>query len=258
MKKLPSLFLGHGSPINAIANNAYTQALSKLPQLLSAPPQGILVISAHWLTDKTYLQSSLHPKTIHDFGGFPKALFEIDYPAPGIPQLAQRLMEQKLGETTKSWGLDHGSWSVLRHIYPKADIPVLQMSLNRNFTYQEHFDLAQKLSSLREEGILILASGNIVHNLREIEWDENAESSEWAIEFDQLIWKLILTKDHQGLLKLKKEQSALFNKAHPTDEHFLPLIYAIGASCLSDSITTIFEGMQNASISMRSFMLIKK
>lgn len=250
--KMPVLFLGHGSPMNALADNVYTSNLKRLGKKIPKP-LAILCISAHWMTRGTWITHLENPKTIHDFSGFPESLFKIQYPASGNPELAELI--QKIITTPKieldhDWGLDHGSWSVLRHMYPKADIPVLQLSLNMEEPPEYHFNLGMKLQKLRDLGILIVSSGNIVHNLRRISWDEKAGPPSWALEFDQWVKDKILARDFKALQNdfLCTEAGGL---SVPTTEHYLPLLYAIGASQLSDSINFEYEGMQNSSISMR-------
>ncbi len=250
--KMPVLFLGHGSPMNALADNVYTNTLNRLGKKIPQP-LAILCISAHWMTRGTWITHLENPKTIHDFSGFPEELYKVQYPASGNPELAESI--QKIITTPKieldhDWGLDHGCWSVLRHMYPKADIPVLQLSLNMEASPEYHFNLGHELQKLRDKGILLVSSGNIVHNLRRISWDENAESLSWAVEFDQWVKDKILARDFKALQNdfLSTEAGGL---SVPTIEHYLPLLYTIGASQPSDSINFEYEGMQNASISMR-------
>lgn len=247
--KMPVVFIGHGSPMNAIADNSFTRSLNTLSKKIETP-KAILVVSAHWVTGGTFFQSSAKPKTIHDFGGFPRELYEIQYPSPGAPELAK-----ELGLATEDWGLDHGTWSVLRHIYPEANIPVFQMSLDRSLSFQDHFNLGVKLRELRNQGVLILSSGNIVHNLRQISWEENAVAFDWAIEFDDIVKKGIESKDYSSLINILQDNPTLTKLAHPSYEHYIPLLYVLGASENSDKLTSVFEGIQNASISMRSFIL---
>ena len=253
MKIMPTLFLGHGSPMNALANNSFTQTLAKLGERVPRP-KAILVISAHWMTEGSWLTAMERPKTIHDFYGFPQALFEIDYPAPGAPEIARFIQESisdfKLELDTEMWGLDHGTWSVLRHMYPDADIPALQLSLHMEQPASYHFKLGQALAKLRSEGILILGSGNIVHNLRQLNWDEKAQPHEWAVEFDQWSKEKILNRDFDALQNdvLTTQTGRL---SVPTFEHYYPLLYILGASNPSDGISFECEEIQNASIAMR-------
>lgn len=251
-KKMPVLFVGHGSPMNALEKNVFGEMLNQLRQNLPKP-KSILVISAHWQTEGTQLVGSLQPQTIHDFYGFPQSLFNVKYPAPGSPTLARRIQllipEAKV---VRSWGFDHGAWSVLIHLYPEADIPVLQMSLDQNLSLQEHYALAQKLKQLREEGVLIIGSGNIVHNLRAIKMFDNAGAYDWAEAFDQSIKKALEGRDRETLLGFQRLWPQNAKLAVPTLEHYLPLIYAYGVTGDSDLIYFPIEGFQMASISMRT------
>jgi 4,5-DOPA dioxygenase extradiol len=238
--------------MNAIADNTLTKALAGMTGTPLARPSAIVAISAHWVTRGTLLQASARPKTIHDFGGFPEALYQIQYPAPGAPELAQELARAGLGEATEDWGLDHGVWSVLRHVYPGADIPVMQMSINADLDFQGFYDLGGKLRTLRERGVLIVGSGNVVHNLRRIRWEDDAAPFDWAIEFDQKVRLALANGDHQALIDVARAEPAAMTVAHPTAEHYIPLLYALGATTPKDKLTTVFEGVQNGSISMRT------
>lgn len=252
--KMPLLFIGHGSPMNAILDNDYTKSLAtlttKIPQ-----PKSILMISAHWTTRGTWLTRMERPKTIHDFQGFPSALSEIQYPAAGDPKLVDHIIvtlkDSGLGVDDSEWGLDHGTWSVLRHIYPKANIPVVQLSLDLTKPNLFHFELGAKLKFLREEGVLIMGSGNIVHNLRTIKWEAEAKPYSWAMEFDLWVKKNLEARNFQPLIdEISKSEAARLSI--PTLEHYLPLLYILGASEPDDELSFDYEGVQNASISMRS------
>lgn len=251
---MPVLFIGHGSPMNALADNAYSKTLTKLGQELPAP-RAILCISAHWMTKGSWLTSQPHPKTIHDFYGFPKPLFDVQYPAPGSPEIAREIQglmtHTQLQLDDSSWGLDHGTWSVLKHLYPKADIPVIQLSLSIEETAAYHFKLGQELKRLRQEGILIVASGNIVHNLRQLNWDTNATPHAWAVEFDQWCAEKMRERNFSALTEsyLNSQAGRL---SVPTPEHYYPLLYILGAASAEDEIRFEYEGLENASISMRS------
>jgi 4,5-DOPA dioxygenase extradiol len=247
----PVLFIGHGSPMNALGNNAYAAALNALGKTLPMP-KAILAISAHWETDGTQVLFANLPKTIHDFNGFPGELYEIQYPAPGAPELARRVEQLTGAKMVSDWGLDHGTWAVLRHIYPEANVRVTQLSLNRSLSSIEHVEFARKLKLLRQEGVLILASGNIVHNLREIDWREDAVPQPWAVEFDNAIKSAILKGDVTAITNFTGIDPVATRMSVPTPEHFIPLLYAMGASDTTDAITFPFEEMQNSSISMRS------
>lgn len=253
-QRMPSLFFGHGSPMNAVEKNQFTDFLSKAA--LEIPrPKAILAISAHWETLGTKVLRLEHPKTIHDFGGFPQALYNINYPAKGDIQLADSivaLMKAHDVQADSQWGLDHGTWTVLKYLYPQADIPVLQLSLNRNKTLAEHLALARDLKSLRDRGVLILGSGNITHNLRLVDWSQNPKPIDWAVEFDELIKKSLNDRDDKALTGPNEKQVALWRTAHPSLEHYLPLLYAYGASDSKDPIKFIYEGFQMGSLSMRA------
>ena len=250
----PVLFLGHGSPMNAIEDNVFTRTLSALGARLPRP-EAVLCVSAHWQTRGSLVTGMAAPRTIHDFGGFPEALYKVRYPAPGSPALAA-LVRETVGPATVSideseWGLDHGSWSVLRHLYPKADVPVVQLSVDAGAPARRHFELGEKLRPLREKGILILGSGNIVHNLRRIAFEEDAAPESWAVEFDAWVKGRLEKRDFDALLgDLAAAPSGAL--AVPTPDHYDPLLYILGASDAGDKLRFEYEGIQNGSISMRS------
>ena len=252
--KMPVLFIGHGSPMNAVADNSFTRSLNSLGRRLPKP-RAILMVSAHWMTKGTWVTAMALPKTIHDFYGFPQELFNVQYPAPGSPELAQEIQTlihlPQIHLDESNWGLDHGTWSVLRHLYPAADIPVLQMSLDLSQPPEYHFQLGQQLQTLRDQGVLIVGSGNIVHNLRRIDWEENARPFDWAIEFDESV------KGHLENRSFKELKGSLLSTeagrlSVPTPEHYYPLLYILGASVNSDVLKFEYESFQNASISMRT------
>ncbi len=251
--KVPVIFLGHGSPMNAIEDNDFTRTLTRLGESLPRP-QAILMISAHWETQGTWVTGMERPRTIHDFYGFPKPLSEIQYPAPGAPLLAQRLASEISSPQIKidfeQWGLDHGTWSVLRYLYPKADIPVFQLSLDRAQSFEFHYALGRELSFFREQGVMIMGSGNIVHNLKTINWSHQATPYDWALEFDEWVKARLQERDDMSLVSdaLKSRAGQL---SIPTPEHYLPLLYVLGASSQSDQLVFHYEGIQNSSISMR-------
>lgn len=255
--RMPVLFLAHGSPMNAIDDNDFTRSLSRLGTELPRP-KALLVISAHWVTSGTRITAMDPPPTIHDFFGFPQPLFEIQYPAPGSPELAERVRKLLSLESSaldqSEWGLDHGTWSVLRHVYPQADLPVVQLSLPAEASREQHLQLGRLLSPLRDEGVLIVGSGNLVHNLRRIRWEKDAPAWEWAEEFDLWTKEKLLARDQESLA-LRYKDSLAGQLSVPTDEHYLPLLYILGASRPEDELEFCFEGLQNASISMRSFKL---
>jgi 4,5-DOPA dioxygenase extradiol len=257
--RMPVLFLGHGSPMNAIEDNQYrrswqelgSQFSQKLPQ-----PQLILCISAHWLTQGWWLTGMDKPKTIHDFGGFPQELFDQQYPAPGAPAAAQEISgaiaQPTLGLDRDGWGLDHGTWSVLKPMFPKANIPVVQLSMDYARPPAEHYSLGQQLKGLRERGVLIVGSGNIVHNLRAARRGTPANQAyDWAIEFDGKVAGQIEKGDLAGLADFQKLGSVA-QLAHPTYDHYLPLLYAAGAVDPQEPLRFFNDNYQSASISMRS------
>lgn len=253
--KMPVLFLGHGNPMYAIEQNEFTESWKQLGTSLPIP-QAILSISAHWETNGTYLSAIGQPKTIHDFGGFPRELYEVQYPAPGSPSLAaeiaQRLPNIKLDHN--QWGLDHGTWSILKHIYPEANIPTLQMSLNKQLSNREHYALASQLAYLREMGVLIIGSGNIVHNLHLINWRNEEAYHDWAKEANDLIKEWVIEGDVVNLMDYKNMGKAI-NLAVPTPEHFIPLIYILALRNKTDKISVFNDKLLMGSLSMTSILL---
>ncbi len=254
-EKMPVLFLGHGSPMNAIEENPFVSEFRKLGQELNLPP-AILCISAHWETKGTFVTAMEHPRTIHDFGGFPQALFDVQYPAPGSPDLAlqtQELITKTSVGLDEKWGLDHGAWSVIKHLYPNADIPVIQMSIDYTQPAQYHYDLAKQLSSLREKGILIIGSGNIVHNLGMIAWDKinAAYAYDWAAEANAKMTEWMRDGNHQQLIDFRKQGKA-FDLAIPTPEHYLPLIYTLALQRDNEEVCIFNDAPIAGSLSMAS------
>lgn len=252
----PVLFLGHGSPMNAVRDTRYSTAWRTLGESLGKP-SAVLCISAHWLTQGTQITSNEKPKTIHDFGGFPEELFQVQYPAPGAPSLAKRsaaLLGVGEKALTEEWGLDHGAWSVLRHLYPQADVPVVQLSLDVNLSESAHVALARRLAPLRNEGVLILASGNIVHNLRLLNWTENAPVPEWAKEFDQAVEKAVGENSMDRLIHWNK-LTPTASHAHPSPDHYWPFLYAVALRNSGDKISYPITGFQNSTISMRGVLI---
>lgn len=249
----PAIFLGHGSPMNALEDNQFTAVWQTLGARFQ--PKAILVISAHWMTSAVAVTAMSQPKTIHDFGGFPPALFAAQYPAPGSPELAQRvaqLLAPMVVHQDHAWGLDHGSWSVLMKMYPAAEIPVVQLSLNMNKAEAFHFSLGQRLASLRDEGVMILASGNVVHNLRRL--DPNVAGFEWAHTFNQHIRSAIENQDFAAVI----DYARFGNEARlsvPTVEHYLPLLYVLGAKRDADRIEIHADDLVMGSISMMSVVV---
>jgi 4,5-DOPA dioxygenase extradiol len=251
--KMPSLFIGHGSPMNAIETNDYTKMLAQLGEEIPRP-KVIVCVLAHWMTKGTWITHQANPKTIHDFHGFPQELFDVQYPAPGNPEWAEKIAElvdsPKIQLDDKNWGFDHGAWAVLRHMYPKADIPCLQLSLDMERSCSYHLEFGKKLRQLREQDVLLVGSGNLVHNLQRIQWDRNAKALPWAIEFDNWIKEKILARDFDPLLE-KVIHTDTGKLSIPTWEHYYPLLYILGSSEDRDTVQFEYEGIHNASISMR-------
>lgn len=255
--RMPALFLGHGSPMNALEDNRITRAWQKIGKDLP-PPTAIVSISAHWMTrGNTQVTAMLLPKTIHDFGGFPKALYEVQYPAQGSPELAAQLQEElkytRLGHD-HSWGLDHGTWSVLRHVYPEANIPVIQLSLDMTQPGSWHFEFGKALARWRERGVLFLGSGNIVHNLGRLNWNQPEGGFDWAEEFDTFSADKISSGDFQPLVNFEKLGAAA-QLSIPTTDHYLPLLYILGMQQPKETATFPVTGLQMGGISMRSVLI---
>ena len=257
MSRMPVLFVGHGSPMNALVKNQWTEMLGLLGKSIEKP-KAILCVSAHWMTRGTKILDVAQPKTIHDFGNFPKELFEIDYPAPGSPVFANRaweLLRLFKASMDNQWGLDHGTWSVLLHMYPAADIPVFQISLDQGLSEKAHVEIGKALRSLRDEGVLILGTGNIVHNLRKLNWnDSEAQTFQWAQNFDQQIADALVKRDEDVLLFHKLKLGEDSSLSVPTDEHYWPLLYCYGASDRSDKVSFPYEGFEMGSLSMRTVL----
>ena len=252
--KMPMMFVGHGNPMNAILDNDYSRSWQLLGEQLPAP-KAILCISAHWLTKGTAVTMTDSPKTIHDFGGFPEALFQVQYPAPGARTYAEWTIAQVQSTQIQedfAWGLDHGAWSVLKNMYPKAAVPVYQMSLDYTQPPSYHFELAKELISLRRRGVLIIASGNVVHNLSKLQFGE-AKTYDWAIEFDNLV-KTCIEENRPAPLIHYDKTGTLGMLAHPTNDHFLPLMYTLGMREPNDNFSFFNEGFDLGSISMRSVL----
>jgi len=253
---MPVLFVGHGSPLNAIEDNRWSRGFAALGREIPHPA-AILAVSAHWYVDGTFVTGDEYPATIHDFGGFPQALYEIEYPAPGHLGLArqvQGMLGREQASLNAEWGIDHGSWSVLRWMFPGADVPVIQLSIDRRLAPGRHFEIGRSLAGLRKEGVLILASGNIVHNLRDAfsrKRAGNDETPDWARRFDEATKRAVATHDTPRLLSLASETDD-GRLAHPTPDHWLPLIYAAGAASETDDVRFSSEGFDWGSLSMRN------
>ena len=254
--KMSVLFMGHGSPLNAIEENQFVKGFRTIGKEIQKP-KAILCISAHWETRGTFVTAMDTPRTIHDFGGFPQELFEVQYPAQGSPELAnetKRIVQKTQIGLDDKWGLDHGAWSVIKHLYPNADIPVIQMSLDYSKPAKYHFELASELSVLRRRGILIIGSGNIVHNLGLVAWHKlkgEPFAFDWAIEANEKMKSFILHEDFQSLVEYDKQGSA-FKLAIPTPEHYLPLIYTLALKEKDDRISLFNDQPIGGSLSMTS------
>lgn len=253
---MPVLFIGHGSPMNGIENNAFSQTWKDLPKQFPKP-SAIICISAHWLTQGTYITAMEHPKTIHDFGGFPDALFQVNYPAPGHSLLAKetaQLFQKTQVGLDHDWGLDHGAWTVIRHMYPKANIPVLQLSIDYHKPASYHYELAKELVVLRNKGVLILGSGNMVHNLGMVAWDKINTPDygfDWAIEMNELFKQKIADSDHQPLLNYQSLHKAA-RLAIPTPDHYFPLLYTLGLQQGKEEIKFFNDSLVAGSLTMTS------
>ena len=254
--KMPVLFLGHGSPMNAIEENEFVTGFRNIGKEIQTP-NAILCISAHWETNGTFVTAMETPKTIHDFGGFPPALYEVQYNAPGSPKLAQET-KQIITKTEvgldHQWGLDHGAWSVIKHMYPNADIPVIQMSLDVNKSPQQHYELARELAILRKKGVLIIGSGNMVHNLRKVAWnklDEKNYAFDWAREASEKMKHYIIESNHQPLINYSAEGRS-FKLAIPTPEHYLPLLYTLALQEKNERVKLFNDQAIGGSLTMTS------
>lgn len=256
MTTMPALFVGHGSPMNTLQSNGYTEAWRAFGRHLPRP-KALLVVSAHWYFGATAVTAMPRPRTIHDFYGFPQPLFEFDYPAPGAPDLAQEIVEvvkpEWVGLDLDQWGLDHGTWSVLAHIYPDADVPVVQLSINALRPLDYHVDLARRLAPLRERGVMVVASGNVVHNLRRLQWDQPDLAYDWAERFDDAVMEQ-LARNPGDILKVMEHPD--YEAAVPTPDHFIPLLYLAGlASAEGAPAEPLVRGHAMGSVSMACYGL---
>jgi 4,5-DOPA dioxygenase extradiol len=258
-EKMPSLFIGHGSPMNAIEENQFVEGFRKIA-LEIEKPKAILCISAHWYTKGTKVTAVEMPKTIHDFSGFPTALYQVSYPAKGSPELAsatRSMLEPIPVALDDTWGLDHGAWSILKHLYPDATIPVVEMSIDYTKPAPYHFELAQKLKSLRHRGVLIIGSGNMIHNLGLVDWknfEKDNYGYDWALEARETLNEYILNTNYAPLVDFKKLSQAV-NLAIPTPDHYLPLLYTLGLREKEDNTTLFNDKLLAGSISMTSVKL---
>jgi len=253
---MPAAFLGHGSPMNALELNRYTQVWRSFGAACP-PPRAILVVSAHWYIDNAAVTAMAQPRTIHDFFGFPQQLFDVEYPAPGNPEIAAEVAEvlqpQRVELDRDSWGIDHGAWSVLVHAFPKADVPVLELSIDARRPFEWHLELGSKLAGLRERNVLVLGSGNVVHNLRAIDWSQRATGFDWAHRFDDAARALLTTKP-EDVVSLQAHPD--FARAVPTPEHFLPVLYIAGlAQAAGRPLQVLADGYTYGSLSMTCYGL---
>lgn len=259
--KMPVLFLGHGSPMNAIEENEFVQGFRKIGKEIEKP-NAILCISAHWETRGTYVTAMQNPTTIYDFGGFPQSLFDVKYPAPGSPSLAKQtkqLISKTVVGLDDKWGLDHGAWSVIKHLYPNADIPIVQMSIDYTQPPRYHYELAKQINALRNKGVLIIGSGNMVHNLSLVAWSKLNEefAFDWAEEANEKMKSYILSGDFQPLIDFKSQGRA-FDLAIPTPEHYLPLLYTLALREEKEEITLFNDKPVGGSLTMTSLKIDPK
>lgn len=252
--RLPAVFFGHGNPMNALADNEYTRGWRRMGEEIGKP-KAILCVSAHWYTSEIAVTAVTQPRTIHDFGGFPRALYECSYPAPGDVELArdvQRLLAPYEVRADSEWGLDHGTWSVLCHVYPQADVPVVQLSIDERLPPQEHYAIGRKLAALRDRGVLVIGSGNLVHNLHTYAWGRQVpEPYDWAVRFESQAREWMQRGEHDPLINYESlgRDAAL---SAPTPEHYLPLLYVLGAQQPGDSVSFPAAGVDGGSVSMLS------
>ncbi|HEV3484287.1 MAG TPA: 4,5-DOPA dioxygenase extradiol [Vicinamibacterales bacterium] len=251
---MPAIFFGHGNPLNAIQRNAYTEEWTRIGATLPRP-KGIVCVSAHWYLPATLVTANEKPRTIHDFGGFPRELYAYQYPAPGDLGLARRVQELVGAELNDEWGLDHGTWAVLCHVYPEAGVPVVQLSIDETQPAQFHYDIGKRLAPLREEGILVMGSGNLVHNLHTYAWGRHpVEPFDWAVRFEELARKLMTSGDDAPLVAYESLGRDATLSA-PTPDHYLPLLYVLGARHADDRVTYPVEGIDGGSVSMLTVQL---
>jgi 4,5-DOPA dioxygenase extradiol len=251
-KSMPAIFIGHGNPMNILRNNRWTEGWRALGTALPRPT-GILAVSAHWYIPSTKVTGMMNPRTIHDFGGFPKELYEINYPAPGDPELAAKVRDRLAPipvELDNEWGLDHGAWAVLRHIFPKADIPVVQLSIDRTKPPAFHYEIGKSLASFRDEGILVLGSGNLVHSLQAYDWDNpDIEPFPWASKFEERVRKLLHSGEDTQLINYPA-MGPEAKLSVPSPDHYLPLLYVLGSRRKGETIRFPVEGFDGGSMSM--------
>ena len=253
MKTLPAIFFGHGNPLNAVVQNAYTEGWAAIGKSIPRP-DAVLCVSAHWYVPMTAVTAMNQPRTIHDFGGFPRELYEVEYPVPGSPELARRVQDLlkpvEVGLDEKNWGLDHGTWSVLRHVFPHADIPVVQLSIDETQPPKFHYQIGKRLAPLRDEGVLVIGSGNIVHNLHTYAWGRReVQPFDWAVRFEKQARELLLTGNDTPLVDYEALGRDAMLSA-PTPDHYLPLLYVIALRREGEQVTFPVQGFDGGSISM--------
>lgn len=255
-QRMPAFFIGHGNPMNALYDNAFTKKLNTI-RLKIDKPRAILIVSAHWLTKGTYVSTNPKPKTIYDFGGFPEELYKVKYEPEGAPEIANdirknvnfaNILEDQL------MGLDHGAWTILKHIYPAADIPAFQLSIDYSKPPEHHFELAKQLNYLRTKGVIIIGSGNIVHNLGMVDFYNPNNVYDWAEEFDTAVNNLLNKGDNEALIHYQKLGKCA-ELSVPTNDHYLPMLYILGLKNNGEQVSTIYESLEMGSLSMRSFMI---
>ncbi|MGI6192132.1 MAG: 4,5-DOPA dioxygenase extradiol [Christensenellales bacterium] len=251
---MPALFVGHGSPMNAIEDNNYTRTWKNIAQSIPKP-EVILSVSAHWYTKGTRIMNEEKPRTVYDMYGFPEELYRVKYHTAGSPEMAKAVKEliSRDSKYDNSWGIDHGTWSVLVHMYPDRDIPVFQISIDADASPEEHYKIGRELRTLREQGVLIFGTGNIVHNLRLVDWHKANKGFDWAYEFDEYIYENILNKNHENILKYE-ELGRISRLAVPTPEHFDPLLYVLGASYEDDKISVYNQSCELGSLTMTAYL----
>lgn len=254
---MPAVFFGHGSPLNALEQNVYTRAWQSISKTLGRP-SAVVAVSAHWYLPGTRVTAMEQPRTIHDFGGFPRELYEVSYPAPGEPALARRLAQllQPLQvQLDQEWGLDHGTWSVLKHVFPAADVPVIQLSIDATQAPAFHHEVGQRLAPLRDEGVVVIGSGNVVHNLRTYAWRRRViEPYDWAVRFDAVVRQALVSGDERTLIEYQElgEDARL---SVPSPEHYLPLLYVLGLRSAGEPVAFPTQGIEGGSISMLSVQI---
>lgn len=255
--RLPTIFFGHGNPLNALLDNEYTQAWAKIGRDMPRP-RAIVCVSAHWYLPATLVTANAQPRTIHDFGGFPRELYQVQYPAPGAPELVERiaaLLAPADVRGNEEWGLDHGTWSVLKHVYPDADIPIVQISIDETQPAGFHYELGRKLAPLRDDGILVCGSGNLIHNLHTYAWGRHVvEPFDWAVRFETSARAMMTAGDDLPLVAYEKLGRDAMLSA-PTPDHYLPLLYVLGARHPDDQVTFPAEGIDGGSVSMLTVRL---